>query len=99
IHAFEAPGAGIVSGEEEGGVAVGGRGFVDEHVDLTHELGEVARAVEGDSAERGAQAGHEERGGDAFAGNVADGEAEAAILETEDVVVVAAHAESGAAGA
>jgi hypothetical protein len=64
-----------------------------------HELGEVAGAVEGDSAEGGAQAGHEQSGGDAFAGDIADGEAEAAILEREDVVVVAADAESGAAGA
>ena len=98
VDALEAARPGIVGGEEEGGVAVRRRGFVDQHVDLVHELGEIAGSVEGDAAERGAEAGHEERGGDAFAGDVTDGEAEAAVLEIEDVVVVAADTEGGAAG-
>ena len=87
----------LVDGEEEGGVAVGRGRLVDQAVDARYESGEVGGAVHGHAAERGAQAGHEQGGGDAFAGDVADGEAERAVVRAEDVVVVAANALRGAA--
>ena len=42
------------------------------------------------AAEVGLEVRHEQRGGDAFAGDVADDEAEAVVAEGEEVVVVAA---------
>jgi len=41
------------------------------------------------AAEIGLEIGHEESGGDAFAGDVADDEAEAVVTEAEEVVIVA----------
>ncbi len=79
-----------VFGEEHGGVgAVDGvvvEGFVDaaqKQLRLLAGHGELA-------AEVGLEVGHEQSGGDAFAGDVADEEAEAVGAEGEEIVVVAA---------
>jgi len=75
----EEPGDWIVFGVEEGGVAVGGGGLVDQFVDVADEAGEVALLERCDAAEAGTKACHEECSGDAFAGDVAEGEGEAAV--------------------
>ena len=49
------------------------------------------------AAECGLEAGHEQRGGDAFAGDIADGEGEDAGVELEEIVGVTTDAASGAA--
>ena len=77
VDVGEEAGGGVVFGVEEGGVAVGGGGVVDEAIDLGDEGGERTLLQAGDAAEAGAEAGHEEGGGDAFAGDVAEGDGEA----------------------
>ena len=55
---------------------------------------ETLRLVERDgalAAEIGLQIGHEKSGGDAFAGNVTDDQAETVRAEVEEVVIVASH--------
>jgi len=49
------------------------------------------------SARREAWAGHGESGGDAFAGDIAQGDSQFTLGEGEKIVVVAADAEGGAA--
>ena len=80
VDVGEDAGFGVEFGVEEGGVAVGGGGLVDEAVDVAHEGGQVAGLELGCAAEAGAEARHEEGGGDAFAGDVAEGEGEALFV-------------------
>jgi len=61
IDVGEQAGEGIVLGVEEGRVAIGGGGFVDQVIDVTDESGEITLPEAGDAAEAGAQAGHEEQ--------------------------------------
>jgi hypothetical protein len=90
VGVAEAAGGVIVVGEEDGGVGGVGGVLEEEAVDgLEEELGLVAR--EGElAAEVGLEIGHEKCGSDAFAGDVADDEAEPLAAEGEEVVVVAA---------
>ena len=90
VGVAEAAAAVVVVGEEDGGVGAVGGVLEEEAVDgLEEELGFVAR--EGELAAKvGLKIGHEESGGDAFAGDVTDDEAEALVSEGEEVVVVAA---------
>ena len=80
----------VVFGEEkrgEGGVS----GVVAE--ELIHRAQEAIGLIERDAAlaaEIGLKIGHEQGGGDAFAGNVADDEAEAFSSELQKVVVITA---------
>ncbi len=102
VDVGEDAGLGVELGIEEGRVAVGGGGLVDEPVDVAHEGGEVAGLEERGRAQAGTEAGHQERGGDALAGDVAEGEGEALLVafmrgEDEEVVVVAADGMGGAA--
>ena len=90
VGVTEAAGVVVVVGEEDGGVSAVDGVLVEEAIDgPEEELGFVAR--EGElAAEVGLEIGHEERGGDAFAGDVADDEAETLVSEGEEVVVVSA---------
>ncbi len=106
VYVGEDAGVGVVLGVEEGGVTVGGRGLVDEAVDVAHQRGEIAGLQQRCATQAGAEAGHEEGGGDAFAGDVAESEGEArrrraagTAGEKEEVVVVAADGLGGAAEA
>jgi hypothetical protein len=76
IDISEPAAAGIELSEEEGGVAIFGRSFIDQVVDFTHQGGEISIAVAGEAVEGSAQAGHQQRRRDAFAGNIADRYAE-----------------------
>src|SRR5882757_8105767 len=90
VGVAEASGGVIVVGEEDGGVG-GVGGVLEEETDdgLEEELWLVAG--EGElAAEVGLEIGHEQGGGDAFAGDVADDESEPLVAEGEEVVVVAA---------
>src|SRR5690348_9826793 len=49
------------------------------------------------AAQSGLQAGHEQGGGDSFAGNVGNGEAEFGVAQLDEIVVVAGDDASGAA--
>ena len=90
VGVAEAAGGVVVVGEEDGGVGGVGGVLEEEAVDgLEEGLGLVAGEEEL-AAEVGLEVGHEKRGGDAFAGDVADDEAEALVAEGEEVVVVAA---------
>ena len=51
------------------------------------------------AAQVGLQVGHEKGGGDSFAGNVADDEAELVLAEVEDIEVIASHVAGGKAKA
>lgn len=66
----EETGSGVVLSVEEGGVTVSGGGFVDEAVDVADKASEVGLLQGCDAAEAGAQARHEECGGDAFTGDI-----------------------------
>src|ERR1700732_4164467 len=62
-------------------------------VEAGYELGgaHAFAAVDEDlAAQRGLQAGHEERGGNSFTGNVGDGDSQMRGAELNEVVVVAA---------
>ena len=90
VDVTETAGGVIVVGEEDRGVGRVGGVLEEEAVDgLEEELWFVAS--EGElAAEVGLEVGHEQSGGDAFAGDVADDEAEPLVAEGEEVVVVAA---------
>jgi hypothetical protein len=81
----------VVVGEEDGGVGRVGGVLEEESVDgLEEELRFVAG--EGELAAKvGLEIGHEKSGGDAFARDVSDDEAEPLVTEGEEVVVVAAN--------
>jgi len=80
----------VVFGEEEGGEGAVGSVVTEE---LVHGAQEALELIECDgalAAEIGLQIGHQESGGDAFSGDVADDEGETAAAETQEVVVIAA---------
>ena len=99
VDVAEAAAGDVVVGEEERGEGAVGSVLREELIDGAEE---ALRLVERDSAlaaEIGLQIGHEESGGDAFAGNVTDDQAEAVGAEVEKVVIVAADGACGKAAA
>src|SRR5579859_3734021 len=99
VDVAEAAGRDVVIGEEERGEGPIGSVLREELIDgLQETLGLVERdgAL---AAEIGLKIGHEESGGDAFAGNVGDDQAEAVGAEIEKVVIVAADGARGEAAA
>ena len=81
----------VVLSEEQGGESAVGSVIAKE---LVHGAQEALRLIESDGAlatEIGLQIGHQEGGGDALSGDVADDEAETAAAETQEVVVIAAN--------
>ena len=83
---------------EECGVAFGTGEGCNSLVKTAHELGERGGRRHDLSADRGLDAGHEHCGGDAFAGDIAEGEEEAPVGHLNEVVVVATDGFCGAAG-
>ena len=65
---------------------------MQEAVHLRRELGQRRPALGGDDSQRRLHHGHDERRGDAFAGDVRERDADALVAEVEEVVVVAADA-------
>ena len=98
VDIAEAAGGDVVVGEEERGEGAVGRVLREELVDGAEEaLGLVRDGAL--AAEIGLQIGHKESGGDAFAGDVADDEAEAVRAEVEKIVIIAAYSAGGKAAA
>ena len=90
IDVAEAAGGDVVVGEEERGEGAVGRILREELVD---DAENIFHAIVRDGAlatQIGLQVGHEESGGYAFAGDVADDQAEAVGAEVEEVVIIAA---------
>ena len=84
----EAAGGDVEFGEEESGERTIGRVLAEELVDC---LENALRLVEANGAlasKIGLQAGHQQGGGDAFAGNITDDQAEAVGAELEKIVVI-----------
>ncbi len=50
----------IENSEEEGCIAAARRGFIDETIHFLHHLGEIARIIKDQAAERSPQASHDE---------------------------------------
>ncbi len=87
----------VVIGEEERGESAVGRVLGKELIDCAQEALRLIERNSALAAEIGLQIGHQERGGDAFAGNVADNEAEPAGAEIEEIVIIAADGARGKA--
>src|SRR5579859_7918487 len=99
VDVAQAAGRDVVIGEEERGEGAVGRVLREKLIDgLQETLGVVERdgAL---AAEIGLQIGHEEGGGDAFAGNVGDDQAEAVGAEVEEIIIVTADGACGEAAA
>jgi hypothetical protein len=95
VDVAEAAGGDVIVGEEESGEGAVGRVLREELVD---DAKNIFQAIVRDgtlAAEIGLQIGHEECGGDAFAGDVADDQAEAVGAEVKEVVVIAADGARG----
>ena len=80
----------IVFGEEESGEGAVWRVFAEELIDGTKEAVRVVSMNGALAAEIGLEVGHEERGGDALAGDVANDKTEASVAEAEEVVIITA---------
>src|ERR1700674_874463 len=81
----------VIFGEEKRGEGAVGGVFAEE---LIHGAQDMIGLLPGDGAETakiGLQVGHQERGGDAFAGDVGDDEGEGTLTEVEEVIIVAAN--------
>src|SRR5216684_657840 len=89
IGVAQAAGGVIVFGEEESGEGAVGCVVAKELVDGAKE---ALGLVEGDgalAAQVGLQVSHQEGGGDAFPGDVADDETDALAAEIQEVVIIA----------
>ena len=95
INVTEAAAGDVVVGEEESGEGAVGSVLREELVDDAKNIFQAIVRDGALAAQIGLQIGHEEGGGDAFARNVADDEAEAVWAEVEEVVVVAADGARG----
>jgi len=80
----------VVFGEEERGKGTIGRIFAEQLIDGAEEAERIVAMDGALAAEIGLEIGHEQRGGDAFAGDVADDKAETIVAEAEEVVIIAA---------
>src|SRR6266436_7084053 len=80
----------IVFGEEKSSEGAVGSVFAEELVHGTQKMIGLLLGNGAEAAKIGLQVGHQERGGDSFAGDVCDDEAEAVLAEVEEVVIVAA---------
>src|SRR5271168_616661 len=90
IGITQATGPVVVFAKEESGEGAVGSVVAEELIDGTQELLGLIESDGALAAEVSLEIGHEESGGDAFSGDVADDEAEAAAAEIEEVVVVTA---------
>src|ERR1700722_1376798 len=97
IYVIKGAGRGIVFAKEEGDETVAGRGIVDDPVEAFDEPGETDGAAESKPVQGRTDRSHQKGGGDALSGDIADGDAQAAVLKLDEVVVVAANLLGGAA--
>jgi hypothetical protein len=95
VDVAEAAGGDVVVGEEEGGEGAVGRVLRKKLIDDAKNIFEAIVRDGALAAEIGLQIGHEQRRGDAFAGNVSNDEAEAVGAEVEKVVIIAADGARG----
>ena len=95
IDVAEAAAGNMVVGEEERGEGAIGRVLREELVDDAKNIFQAIVRDGALAAQIGLQVGHEQCSGDAFAGNVADDEAEAVGAEVEKVVIIAAYGARG----
>ena len=82
---------GIVFAKEKGDEPITGGGIVDDAVKPLDEPGQIERAAEGKSMQSGTDGSHQQGGRDTFAGDVTDGDTEAAVFEGDKVVIVPAN--------
>ena len=90
VGVAQAAGGVVIFGEEEGGEGAVGSVVAKE---LVHRAQEALGLIESNgalAAQIGLKIGHQEGGGDAFSGDVADDEAEAFAAEIEEIVIIAA---------
>jgi hypothetical protein len=80
----------VVFGEEERGVGAVRGVFAEELIDGAEQMIGLVPGDGAEAAQVGLQVSHQERGGDAFAGNVGYDEAETVLAEIEEVIVIAA---------
>src|SRR5713226_8579704 len=80
----------VVFGEEKSSEGTVGSVFAESLIHGTQEMVGLLLGDGAEAAQIGLQVGHQERGGDPFAGDVCDDEAEATFAEVEEVVIVAA---------
>ena len=99
IYIAEAAAGDVVIGEEEGGEGTVWGVLAEELIDGAQEALGLIERDGGLAAEIGLKISHEESGGDAFAGNVGDNQAEAVGAEIEEVVIVTADGAGGKAAA
>jgi hypothetical protein len=90
IDVAEKAGRDVIIGEEKSGEGAVGRVLGEKLIDGAKESLGLVEQDGGLAAKIGLQIRHEKRGGDAFAGNVADDEAETIGAEIEKIVIVAA---------
>ena len=89
---------GIVFSVEESGVAIVRSVEKQMAIERLHDLRSAAMSIENRlAAQRGLQAGHQQRGGNSFAGNVGDGETEFGVADFQKIVIVAGDDARGAA--
>ena len=90
IGIAQAAGGNVVFGKKKGGERAVGSVLAEKLIDGLQEELELIQGDGGLAAKVGLEIGHEKGRRDAFAGNVADDQAETAGAEVEEVVVVAA---------
>ena len=95
IDVAEAAAGNMVVGEEERGEGAVGRVLREELVDDAKNIFQAIVRDGALAAQIGLQVGHQQRSGDAFAGNVADDQAEAVGAELEKVIIIAAYGARG----
>src|SRR5437870_10653007 len=90
VGVAQAAGGVVIFGEEEGGEGAVGSVVAKE---LVHRAQEALGLIESNgalAAQIGWKVGHQEGGGDACSGNVADDEVEAVAAEIDEIVIIAA---------
>src|SRR5208282_4322388 len=95
VDVAEAAAGNMVVGEEERGEGAVGRVLREELVDDAKNIFQAIMRDGTLAAEIGLKIGHEQRSGDAFAGDVADHEAEPVGAEVEKIIVIAAYGARG----
>lgn len=90
VDVADAAGDVIVYGEKQRREGTAWGVFAKKLIDGAEKTLRVVASNDALAAKIGLQIGHEQGGGDALAGNIADDEAEAVVAEAEKVVVVAA---------
>ena len=95
IDIAQAAGRDMVIGEEESGERAVGRVLREELVDDAKNIFQAIVRDGALAAQIGLQIGHEEGGGDAFAGDVADNETETVRAEVEEIVIIPADGARG----